>query len=306
VTAAAPALAAVVAVSQDPEAARALLAGALGLPRATIGFAGARIEVLLVGQAALAIVPPGHDLADGAPRPGVRAIALAVPDPPAAAAGLPHGPLREWLGASAAVALDPAATAGVRTVLTTPLGLAPAGGPLVERFDHIGIASADNAAGIAAFHDRLGLPLESRQTDMEVSIAVESFTSDKYGVVYHTRPPVPAGGLRVAFLTAGDCDLELLQNFDPAQGGEVRHDTPGNTRQDQGAIARYVGRHGPGLHHLAFKTPDIAAALAAMRGAGARMIDTAGRPGSRRALIGFVHPAALGGILVHFVERTPL
>jgi hypothetical protein len=29
----------------------------------------------------------------------------------------------------------------------------------------------------------------------------------------------------------------------------------------------------------------------------------AGRPGSRRALIGFIHPSALGGVLVHFVQR---
>jgi hypothetical protein len=36
------------------------------------------------------------------------------------------------------------------------------------------------------------------------------------------------------------------------------------------------------------------------------MIDSKGRPGSRRALIGFVHPASLGGLLLHFVERDEL
>jgi hypothetical protein len=36
------------------------------------------------------------------------------------------------------------------------------------------------------------------------------------------------------------------------------------------------------------------------------MIDTVGRPGSRRARIGFVHPAALGGALLHFVERADM
>ena len=41
-------------------------------------------------------------------------------------------------------------------------------------------------------------------------------------------------------------------------------------------------------------------------GAGGRMIDDRGRPGSRRAMIGFIHPAALGGILVHFDAREEL
>src|SRR5262249_5554954 len=142
----------------------------------------------------------------------------------------------------------------------------------------------------AVFCGRLGFRIESRQTDMEVSIAVESFTSDRYGVVYHSRPPEPMGGLRIAFVTIGDSELEFLANFDPRQRGAVDHGRAGTTRQDQGAIARFVASHGRGLHHLALKSPDIDALLGSMAAAGLPMIDTRGRPGSRRALIGFPHP----------------
>lgn len=174
---------------------------------------------------------------------------------------------------------------------------------MVERIDHLGIASADNQAAIAIFAGRMGLPIESQQTDMEVETAIESFTSDKYGVVYHTRPPRVLGGLRVAFLTAGDCELEFLQNFDPAHGAALQHGAAGNTRQDQGAITKFIATHGAGLHHLALKTADIDDALTRLEHGGARMIDRVGRPGSRRARIGFVHPASFGGILVHLVQR---
>jgi hypothetical protein len=85
---------------------------------------------------------------------------------------------------------------------------------------------------------RIGFPLESAQTDLEVQLAVESFTSDKYGVVYHTRPPQPATGLRVAFVTIGDCELEFLQEFCPQTGARVVAGGPGSTRQDQGTIGR--------------------------------------------------------------------
>jgi hypothetical protein len=45
------------------------------------------------------------------------------------------------------------------------------------------------------------------------------------------------------------------------------------------------------------------ALLGSMAAAGLPMIDTRGRPGSRRALIGFPHPRALGGVLIHLVQR---
>ncbi len=186
--------------------------------------------------------------------------------------------------------------------LSGPLGLPAGGSPLIERIDHLGVASDDNRRALDLFAGRMGFPVESQQTDLEVVMTIESFTSDKYGVVYRNRPPESVGGLRVAFVTVGECELEFLQNFDPRHSAEVGQG-PGSTKQDQGAIARYVARRGVGLHHLALKTPDIDGALAALADGGYRVIDRVGRPGSRRARIGFVHPAALGGVLLHFVER---
>ncbi len=83
----------------------------------------------------------------------------------------------------------------------------------------------------------------------------------------------------------------------------MRYGAAGDTRQDQGAIARFVAARGPGLHHVAFKAPDIDRTLAHLRAAGVPLIDHKGRPGSRRARIGFCHPEAMGGVLIHAVER---
>ena len=68
----------------------------------------------------------------------------------------------------------------------------------------------------------------------------------------------------------------------------------------------HIAARGAGLHHLALKTPDIDATLGRLGKAGYRLIDTVGRPGSRRARIGFLHPASLGGVLVHFVQREEI
>ena len=299
-------------IVSDVEAVALLFQRDFGFRRTDCAVGGGerRAPVLGVGRSALALFPPGDPFVGGQSRLGIHHIALAVKDPQAAAnaaaaAGIAVANAEPGKGLNGArrVLLAPEATAGVRTYLSEPLALAASFPGFVQRIDHLGVASADNRAAIEAFSTRLGCTLESTQTDLELHIPLESFTSDKYGVVYHGRPPEPVGGLRVAFITVGDCELEFLQEFDPRTGACVAHGGPGTTRQDQGAIGRFVAARGAGLHHLALKVSDINGALAALGRAGYVLIDAVGRPGSRRALIGFIHPKSLYGVLVHLVQR---
>jgi methylmalonyl-CoA/ethylmalonyl-CoA epimerase len=289
-----------------------LLTNRLGLARrdATLAI-GDKVPLLRVGQTALALFEAGHPFLGDDAKPGVHHIAVAAdaPEDYVNALGLPQDEScpKAGIDGAAQCGVELAATRGLRTRVCGPLALPDGNGGSIQRIDHLGVASTDNVAATDVFTGKLGCPVESIQTDMEVRIAVESFTSDKYGVVYHTRPPHPVGGLRVSFLTVGDCELELLEPFDPspesADESVPAPNRPGNTRGDRGAIGRYIERRGPGLHHIALKTPDINALLPKLAGEGTRMIDLQGRPGSRRALIGFMHPAALGGVLLHFVQR---
>jgi catechol 2,3-dioxygenase-like lactoylglutathione lyase family enzyme len=292
-----PAVSYVALISRDVPAACRLLGEVLGLRRSVCSTEDGEVPVFAVGAAALALFGPGDRFVDGAARTGVHHIGLDFGDAvPASVVGAE----RAGLGGGVRRAL--ADIVGVRAFAAVRPDIAQGGGLLVERIDHLGVACADNQAAIAVFGG-LGLAVESQQTDVEVETVVESFTSDKYGVVYHARAPRVAGGLRVAFLTAGDCELEFLQNFDPSHGAALPSGAAGTTRQDQGAITRFIAAHGAGLHHVALKTPDIDGALAALERAGVRMIDRVGRPGSRRARIGFVHPGSFGGVLFHLVQR---
>jgi len=296
--------------ANDPAATCSVLERHFELPRNELASAAGKVPVFSLGRSALAVFPVGHPMVDGETKAGVHHIALAVDDvnaaaERAAAEGVPAASRVPTAGLAGrkTLALERAATVGVRTQLTEHLELKPhAGGP-VERIDHLGVASTNVAEDERVFTGKLGFPVESRQTDMEVSMAVESFTSDKYGVVYHSRAPEPIGGLRVCFITVGDFELEFLANFDPKQGAHIEHGQSGSTRQDQGAISRFVNTRGRGLAHIALKSGDINATLASMARAGLQMIDVKGRPGSRRAQIGFAHPKALGGILMHLVQR---
>ena len=295
--------------SNDPAATCAVFERHFGLTRTEIDSPQGRVPLFGLGRSALAVFPLGHPMLDGDAKPGVHHIALGVDDVEAAAkraaeaGALPVGAATAGLGGRKTLSLERAGTAGVRTRLTERLDLKTQAGGAVERIDHLGVASADVFEDERVFSGKFGFALESRQTDMEVNLAVESFTSDKYGVVYHNRAPEPVGGLRVCFITVGDCELEFLANFDPRQGAQRERLQAGSTKQDQGAITRFVQSRGAGLHHVALKVRDINATLAGMAQAGLPMIDSKGRPGSRRALIGFAHPKALGGILMHLVQR---
>jgi catechol 2,3-dioxygenase-like lactoylglutathione lyase family enzyme len=289
-------------VSNDPATAANVFERHFGLQRVEMSSPAGPVPVFALGRSALAVFPPAHPLVEGEARPGVHHIALGVDDVDAADARVEGAPA-VGLGGRRIRRLARDAMNGVRVLLTERLALTPSGDGPVARLDHIGVASSDVGEDEALFSGKLGFPVESRQTDLEVSMAMESFTSDKYGVVYQARAPEPVGGLRVTFISVGECELEFLANFDPRQRGHVDHGRAGTTRQDQGAIARYVATRGRGLHHFAVKTRDADAVLGGMAAAGLPMIDTKARPGSRRALIGFPHPRALGGVLMHVVQR---
>ncbi len=97
--------------------------------------------------------------------------------------------------------------------------------------------------------------------------------------------PETADGATVVSLAAGDSRVELLSSDDPA--------TP---------IGKFVARHGPGLHHLCFRVPDLDAALARCRAAGYRLIDSAPRPGADGRRVAFLHPKATAGILIELSD----
>jgi methylmalonyl-CoA epimerase len=99
---------------------------------------------------------------------------------------------------------------------------------------------------------------------------------------------VPAQGVRVAFLQAGDVRLEFLESL----------------AQD-GVIARFVERRGEGLHHLAFAVDDVRAELRRLLAAGLELVDAEPRPGAHGRLVAFVHPRSAHGVLVELVEERP-
>lgn len=83
------------------------------------------------------------------------------------------------------------------------------------------------------------------------------------------------------------------------EGGEIELLTP--TRDDTG-VARFLDERGPGLHHVAYGVPDLAAALADCRARGIELIDQQPRTGAGGLRVAFLHPRDTGRVLIELVE----
>jgi methylmalonyl-CoA/ethylmalonyl-CoA epimerase len=94
-------------------------------------------------------------------------------------------------------------------------------------------------------------------------------------------------GFLERMLPAGDSYVQLLEATGP------------------GVVGRFLERRGPGLHHIALEVSDLDEAVADLLDRGVRMVDENPRPGGMGTRVAFIHPAALGGLLLELVGPEP-
>ena len=99
---------------------------------------------------------------------------------------------------------------------------------------------------------------------------------------------VRSQGVRVAFLPAGPVRVEILESL-----------------ASDGVIAKFIGRRGEGLHHLAFTVPDIRAEMQRLQDEGLELLDSEPRPGAHGRLVAFVQPRSAHGVLLELVQVSP-
>jgi methylmalonyl-CoA epimerase len=126
--------------------------------------------------------------------------------------------------------------------------------------------------------DHVGVAVE----DLDAAIALHETT---YGMALVHREVVEEQGVEAVLLDVGENHVELLRPLSP--------DTP---------VGKFLSRRGPGLHHVAYQVPDIAAALRALSAAGVELIDTKPRTGIRSSQVAFLHPRGSSGVLTEIVQ----
>jgi methylmalonyl-CoA/ethylmalonyl-CoA epimerase len=131
--------------------------------------------------------------------------------------------------------------------------------------DHVGIAVEDLEAGIRLYSDLLGLELERIEEIPQESVRVAMLKLDRQGSPGHVELLAPTGS--------------------------------------EGAIARFLAKKGPGLHHIALAVSDIEQVMSACRKAGLQLLDEKPRTGAGGKQIAFLHPRSAGGVLIEICGK---
>jgi len=128
--------------------------------------------------------------------------------------------------------------------------------------------------------DHIGVAVE------DLDVALTLYERDYEMQVVH-REVVDGQGVEAVLLDVGENHVELLAPLGP--------DTP---------VGKFLAKGGPGLHHVAYQTADIAAELERLKAAGARLLDETPRVGIRDSRVAFVHPKSSGGVLTEIVQPS--
>jgi methylmalonyl-CoA/ethylmalonyl-CoA epimerase len=120
----------------------------------------------------------------------------------------------------------------------------------------------------------------------QLSVSIPLFAKLLNTPCYKTEV-VESEQVTTAFFKKGETKIELLESTDP-----------------EGIIARYIGKKGEGIHHIAFEVEDIEAEMKRMQQEGFILLNEKPKPGADNKLVCFLHPKSTNGILIELcMER---
>lgn len=117
--------------------------------------------------------------------------------------------------------------------------------------------------------------------------SAQKFWVDALGLSLERIEEIPSEAVRVAFLEAGNGEIELVQPTDQESG-----------------VARFLRKRGAGMHHLCLEVPDIEATIERLQAHGVELINETPREAPDGRQYAFVHPRSTTGVLVELYQTA--
>ncbi|HEY6978264.1 MAG TPA: methylmalonyl-CoA epimerase [Chitinophagaceae bacterium] len=118
----------------------------------------------------------------------------------------------------------------------------------------------------------------------ELSVSIPLFENLLNAHCYKTER-VETEKVNTAFFQKGETKIELLESLSP-----------------EGIIARYIEKHGEGMHHIAFEVEDIETEMKRLSELGFQLLNTVPKPGADNKLVCFLHPKNTNGVLIELCQ----
>ncbi len=126
-----------------------------------------------------------------------------------------------------------------------------------------------------------------------IGIAVKSleahipFYRDVLGLELIGIEEVADQQVKTAMFKVGEVHIELLEPLSA-----------------ESPIARFIGKKGEGMHHIAYQSEDIKSELAQLREKEIQLIDEQPRAGTHGTQIAFIHPKSSGRVLTEICQSA--
>jgi methylmalonyl-CoA/ethylmalonyl-CoA epimerase len=114
--------------------------------------------------------------------------------------------------------------------------------------------------------------------------AIRRFMED-FGLPFEGSEDVVEARTRTAFFPLPPTRIELVHPLD-----------------GQGAIARYLEKRPGGLHHLCFRSDDLDADVARLKGLGYEFVTDQPQAGAHGCRVIFIYPRSCDGVLIELSE----
>uniref|UniRef100_UPI00338DE6F5 methylmalonyl-CoA epimerase n=1 Tax=uncultured Allobacillus sp. TaxID=1638025 RepID=UPI00338DE6F5 len=111
------------------------------------------------------------------------------------------------------------------------------------------------------------------------------FYTETLGLTFRGVDEVESEGVKVAFLSIGESNFELLEPL-----------------HEESPIAKFIEKRGEGIHHIALEVDDIHARLEQFKSEGIRMIHDQPKQGAHDTQVAFLHPKAANGVLLELCQ----
>lgn len=105
------------------------------------------------------------------------------------------------------------------------------------------------------------------------------------GVNNYKTETVESEGVETSFFRVGESKIELLA-----------------ATHEESPIARFIGKRGEGIHHIAFEVEDIRAEMARLKDEGFVLLNEEPKKGADNKIVAFLHPKSSNGVLVELVQ----
>jgi methylmalonyl-CoA epimerase len=113
-----------------------------------------------------------------------------------------------------------------------------------------------------------------------------AFYENILGLPCEGEETVESQKVKTAFFAVGEVHIELLE-----------------PTSEESPIAKFLEKNGEGIHHVAYKTNDIAGQIKQAQDGGCRVIHETPIEGAGGKLVAFLHPKSTFGVLTEFCSN---